>query len=62
MDSPGWKRGWRTERCCHFKASRSAQELQQSTLEFSLALKEGAKRVAEDCRGGVEKLTQKFKT
>ncbi|XP_008234221.1 PREDICTED: uncharacterized protein LOC103333200 isoform X2 [Prunus mume] len=44
------------------KASRSAQELQQSTLEFSLALKEGAKRVAEDCRGGVEKLTQKFKT
>ncbi|ONI25331.1 hypothetical protein PRUPE_2G296700 [Prunus persica] len=44
------------------KASRSAQELQQSTLEFSLALKEGAKRVVEDCRGGVEKLTQKFKT
>ncbi|XP_050155230.1 uncharacterized protein LOC126629286 isoform X2 [Malus sylvestris] len=43
------------------KASRSAQELQQSTLEFSLAVKEGAKRVAEDCREGVGKLTQKFK-
>ncbi|KAM1407312.1 hypothetical protein ACFXTH_001888 [Malus domestica] len=44
------------------KASRSAQELQQSTSEFSLAVKEGAKRVAEDCREGVGKLTQKFKT
>ncbi|CAN6705741.1 unnamed protein product [Malus baccata var. baccata] len=43
------------------KASRSAQELQQSTLEFSFAVKEGAKRVAEDCREGVGKLTQKFK-
>ncbi|CAN6569455.1 unnamed protein product [Malus baccata var. baccata] len=43
------------------KASRSAQELQQSTSEFSLAVKEGAKRVAEDCREGVGKLTQKFK-
>ncbi|XP_068329008.1 stress response protein NST1-like isoform X2 [Pyrus communis] len=43
------------------KASGSAQELQQSTLEFSLAVKEGAKRVAEDCREGVGKLTQKFK-
>ncbi|XP_009342958.2 uncharacterized protein LOC103934920 isoform X2 [Pyrus x bretschneideri] len=43
------------------KASRSAQELQQSTLEFSLAVKEGAKRVAEDCKEGVGKLTQKFK-
>ncbi|XP_068315215.1 uncharacterized protein [Pyrus communis] len=44
------------------KASRSAQELQQSTSEFSLAVKEGAKRIAEDCREGVGKLTQKFKT
>lgn len=44
------------------KANRSAQELQQSTLEYSSALKEGAKRVAYDCREGVEKLTQRFKT
>ncbi|KAM5557361.1 hypothetical protein ABKV19_024644 [Rosa sericea] len=44
------------------KANRSAQELQQSTLEYSLVVKEGAKRVADDCREGVEKLTQRFKT
>lgn len=43
------------------RASRSAQELQQSSSELSLAVKEGAKRVAGDCREGVEKLTQKFK-
>ncbi|XP_062001729.1 uncharacterized protein LOC133718867 isoform X5 [Rosa rugosa] len=44
------------------KATRSAQELQQSTLEYSLVVKEGAKRIADDCREGVEKLTQRFKT
>ncbi|XP_057952870.1 uncharacterized protein LOC131146976 [Malania oleifera] len=44
------------------KVRGSAQELQQSASEFSLALKEGAKRVAGDCREGVEKITQKFKT
>lgn len=44
------------------KANRSALELQQSTLEYSSTLKEGAKRVAYDCREGVEKLTQRFKT
>ncbi|KAK9293281.1 hypothetical protein L1049_021273 [Liquidambar formosana] len=44
------------------KARGSAQDLQQITAEFSLALKEGAKRVAGDCKEGVEKLTQKFKT
>lgn len=44
------------------KANRSAHELQQSTLEYSSVLKEGAKRVAYDCREGVEKLTQRFKT
>ncbi|CAK9318262.1 unnamed protein product [Citrullus colocynthis] len=44
------------------KASRSATELQQSTTELSLALKEGAKRVVGDCREGVEKITQKFRT
>ncbi|MFQ6630990.1 hypothetical protein Gotur_009664 [Gossypium turneri] len=40
----------------------SVQELQQSTAGFSSALKEGAKRVAGDCREGVEKLTQRFRT
>lgn len=44
------------------RASRSASELQQSTAELRLALKEGAKRVVGDCREGVEKITQKFKT
>lgn len=42
------------------KASESTQKLQQSTSEVSLAIKEGARRVAGDCRDGVEKLTQKF--
>ncbi|PON90847.1 GPI-anchored adhesin-like protein [Trema orientale] len=44
------------------KASGSAQQLQQSTSEFSSAIKESAKRVAGECREGVGKLTQKFKT
>ncbi|XP_022140921.1 uncharacterized protein LOC111011467 isoform X2 [Momordica charantia] len=44
------------------RASRSTSELQQSTAELRLALKEGAKRVVGDCREGVEKITQKFKT
>ncbi|XP_025656866.1 uncharacterized protein [Arachis hypogaea] len=42
------------------KAGKSAQELQQGAVEFGYAVKEGAKRVAGDCREGVEKLTQKF--
>ncbi|KAF9668389.1 hypothetical protein SADUNF_Sadunf15G0123600 [Salix dunnii] len=37
----------------------SMQELQQHTADLSLAVKESTKRVAEDCREGVEKLTQK---
>ncbi|KAE8650459.1 uncharacterized protein LOC101215442 isoform X3 [Cucumis sativus] len=44
------------------RADRSAKELQQSTAELSLAMKEGAKRVVGDCREGVEKFTQKFRT
>ncbi|XWS48452.1 hypothetical protein CRYUN_Cryun13aG0078200 [Craigia yunnanensis] len=44
------------------KAKESVQELQKSTAGFGLALKEGAKRVAGDCREGVEKLTQRFRT
>lgn len=48
--------------CAMSNASGSLQGLQQSSAEFSMAVKEGAKRVAGDCREGVEKLTQKFKT
>lgn len=44
------------------KAVKSAHELQQGAIEFGSSVKEGAKRVAGDCREGVEKLTQKFKT
>ncbi|XP_015878134.3 uncharacterized protein LOC107414507 isoform X3 [Ziziphus jujuba] len=57
--------GRRTENIRHAavsKAYASAQELQQSTSEFRLTIREGAKRVMGDCREGVEKLTQKFKT
>lgn len=43
------------------KARVSAHDLQQSSVQVSLAVKEGVKRVAGDCREGVEKLTQKFK-
>ncbi|KAM7499668.1 hypothetical protein LguiA_024082 [Lonicera macranthoides] len=44
------------------KVGGSLEELQQSSAELSLAVKEAAKRVAGDCREGVEKLTHKFKT
>ncbi|KAK1366593.1 SLH domain-containing protein [Heracleum sosnowskyi] len=44
------------------KVAGSLQEFQQSSSEFISNAKEGAKRVAGDCRDGVEKLTQKFKT
>ncbi|KAE8729942.1 hypothetical protein F3Y22_tig00003041pilonHSYRG00266 [Hibiscus syriacus] len=43
-------------------ARESVHELQQSTAEFRSALKEGAKRVAGDCRGEVEKFTRRFRT
>lgn len=46
--------------CAVSKAHESTQKLQRSTCEFRSAIKEGAKRVAGDCRDGVEKLTQKF--
>ncbi|CAK8532427.1 unnamed protein product [Lathyrus sativus] len=42
------------------KAGKSANELQHSAVEFGFTVKEGAKRVAGDCREGVEKITQKF--
>ena len=44
------------------KAIGSMQELKQHTAEFGSAVKESTKRVTEDCREGVEKLTQKFKS
>ncbi|XP_022923109.1 uncharacterized protein LOC111430874 isoform X1 [Cucurbita moschata] len=44
------------------RASRSATEVQQSIAELRLAVKVGAKRVVGDCREGVEKITQKFRT
>ncbi|XP_039035627.1 uncharacterized protein LOC120172162 [Hibiscus syriacus] len=44
------------------KARGSVQEVQRSTAGFSSAVKEGAKRAAEDCREGVEKLSQRFRT
>ncbi|XP_050914321.1 uncharacterized protein LOC127129028 isoform X2 [Lathyrus oleraceus] len=42
------------------KAGKSANELQHSAIEFGFTVKEGGKRVAGDCREGVEKITQKF--
>jgi len=42
------------------KVGKSASELQQSAIEVGFGFKEGAKRVAGDCREGVEKITQKF--
>lgn len=44
------------------KARGLVHELQQSTAEFKSAVTESAKRIAGDCREGVEKLTQRFKT
>ncbi|KAJ6883104.1 hypothetical protein NC651_029385 [Populus alba x Populus x berolinensis] len=44
------------------KAIGSMQELKQHTAEFGSAVKESTKRVTEDCREGVEKMTQKFKS
>uniref|UniRef100_A0A0V0GUU2 Putative ovule protein n=1 Tax=Solanum chacoense TaxID=4108 RepID=A0A0V0GUU2_SOLCH len=44
------------------KMGDSVQGLQQSSAEVGSALKDGVKRFADDCRGGVEKISQKFKT
>lgn len=40
----------------------SFREFQRSSGEFSLAVMGGIKPAAEDCRVGVEKITQKYKT
>lgn len=44
------------------KVGGSVQQLQQHVTGFGATVQEGAKRVAGDCREGVEKLTQRFKT
>lgn len=44
------------------RTNRSMEELKHRAADINLSLKEGAKRLAGDCRDGVEKLTQKFKT
>ncbi|KAL5720472.1 hypothetical protein ACHQM5_013140 [Ranunculus cassubicifolius] len=43
------------------KASVSVQELQNTAANLGVTIKDGAKRVAEDCKDGVEKITHKFK-
>ncbi|OWM79542.1 hypothetical protein CDL15_Pgr022954 [Punica granatum] len=44
------------------KTSTSVEELKHRVGDINQNLREGAKRLVGDCRGGVEKLTQKFKT
>ncbi|KAL2527319.1 S-layer-like proteiny domain [Abeliophyllum distichum] len=44
------------------KLDGSLQEARQNSVEFTSAVKEGAKRVAGDWKEGVERLSQKFKT
>lgn len=44
------------------KACRSVEELKHQVADVNLRLKDGTKRLIGDCREGVEKLTQKFKT
>ncbi|KAJ4954499.1 hypothetical protein NE237_011282 [Protea cynaroides] len=50
------------QRAAILKVSDSIQKLEQNTAGFSSSFQDGAKRIAGDCREGVEKLTQKFKT
>ncbi|MCD7465146.1 hypothetical protein HAX54_000690 [Datura stramonium] len=44
------------------KMGSSVQGMQQSSAEVGSAFKDGVKRFADDCRDGVEKISQKFKT
>lgn len=44
------------------KIGGSLQEARQGSVQLTSAVKEGFKRVAGECRDGVEKITQKFKT
>ncbi|KAK4363078.1 hypothetical protein RND71_018319 [Anisodus tanguticus] len=44
------------------KMGTSVQGIQQSSAEVGSAFKDGVKRFAGDCRDGVEKISQKFKT
>ncbi|KAL5811228.1 hypothetical protein ACOSQ4_027796 [Xanthoceras sorbifolium] len=57
----GMKAGELKDATIH-KTMESVQGFQQSTAELRSAFKDSAKRVAGDCREGVEKLTQRFKT
>lgn len=46
-------------------ASKAAQDLQQTTTStvagLTSSIKEGTKRLADECKGGAEKISQKFK-
>lgn len=46
-------------------ASKAAQDLQQTTAStvagLTSSIKEGTKRLADECKGGAEKISQKFK-
>lgn len=44
------------------KVKASVRQLHDSASEVGTAVKKGTERVAGDCKEGVEKLTQKFKT
>ncbi|KAL9237310.1 hypothetical protein vseg_011877 [Gypsophila vaccaria] len=44
------------------KTGESVQELRERAAGIGVTVKEGTKRVVDDCREGVDKLTQRFKT
>ena len=44
------------------KASTSIDELKENASGFSSSISDKARRAVEDCKEGVEKFTQKFKT
>ncbi|KAK9103631.1 hypothetical protein Sjap_020885 [Stephania japonica] len=43
------------------RAGESLEQLQQRAIGLSSTIKDGAKRIADDCREGVGKISQKFK-
>ncbi|XP_071709741.1 uncharacterized protein [Rutidosis leptorrhynchoides] len=62
LGSKGVKRVVEVKDGAVLKVNSLGQDLQQSSVGLSSGVKEGVKRVVGDCREGVEKLTQKFKT
>uniref|UniRef100_A0A1D1XEY1 Huntingtin-interacting protein 1 n=1 Tax=Anthurium amnicola TaxID=1678845 RepID=A0A1D1XEY1_9ARAE len=44
------------------KSSKSTQELLENATLLCSTMRDGAKRAVEDCREGMEKITQRFKT